>query len=198
MPLSNYDEIKASIKEWTERDDYTDLNLADFIHLAEVDINHLLRVREMEERAVLTTTPNYPYVSLPDRFIEFRPGADAFSLTEGVGVQKAPGVPVHYTIIGEELMLYPTPDKFYEIPVIYYAETPHLSDEIQESVLTKHHPDILLSMSLAKAWAFSFEEGRAIQHRDSAVNKIQSANRESKRSRIGPTPRMSRHGLARV
>ena len=198
MPLSNFDEIKDSIKEWTERDDYTDLQLADFILLAEVDINHLLRVREMEERSVLTTNPAHAYVDLPDRFIEFRPGVDAFKLEAGVSAGLPAGEPVHYTVVGKELMLYPTPDDFYEIPIIYYAEAPHLSDDLQESVLTQYYPDILLFMALSKAWAFSFQEERAAKYRNSALDKINGANRESKRSRVGPTPRMGRHELVRV
>ena len=51
MALSNYSELQSAVADWLERGDLT-ARIPDFIRLAEVQLNRLLRTNPQKLRAV--------------------------------------------------------------------------------------------------------------------------------------------------
>lgn len=69
MALTTYTELKASLADWLHRSDLTS-QIADFVTLAESEINTELRLRLMEADEALTLTSATRTVALPSRYIE--------------------------------------------------------------------------------------------------------------------------------
>ena len=67
MALSTYDELKASIADFLNRDDLTSV-IPDFIKLAETGMNREVRHWRMEKRA--TAQLDSQYTALPSDFLE--------------------------------------------------------------------------------------------------------------------------------
>ena len=67
MAITTYDELKASIASWLNRDDLTAV-IPDFIALAESSINRDLRHYKMVQRADATLDSRY--VQVPEDWLE--------------------------------------------------------------------------------------------------------------------------------
>ena len=76
MAITTYDELKASIASWLNRDDLTAV-IPDFIALAESSINRDLRHYKMVQRADATLDSRY--VQVPEDWLETM----RFSITSG-------------------------------------------------------------------------------------------------------------------
>ena len=58
MALSNYNDLKASIADFLNRDDLTSV-IPDFISLAEAQLNREIRHWRMEDRSIATIDSQY-------------------------------------------------------------------------------------------------------------------------------------------
>ena len=76
MALDTYANLKASIKNWSHRNDLDDLIIDDFIDLAEQDMYHNsqahLMIRCMEKRATADLRTDSRFIVLPTGFINMR------------------------------------------------------------------------------------------------------------------------------
>ena len=69
MALANFTDLKASIADFLNRSDLTDV-IPDFIKLTESDLNRQLRTREMSVR---TRAPlDSQYLQLPEDYLGMR------------------------------------------------------------------------------------------------------------------------------
>lgn len=169
MALATYTDLQASIATWLKRDDLTSV-IPDFIALAESRLMRDLRLRQQITSTTLTTVAGQQSVTLPTDFLEFENVSLRSSQTRSLSYApvehidtKYPteytGTPAVYAIEGQTMLLGPTPDAVYSLPVIYYAKWPALSVTPTNWLLT-NHPGLYLFASLAEAQPYMLDDQR--------------------------------------
>ena len=169
MSLSTFDELKADIADFLNRDDL-DTVIPKFIKLAEADMNRKLRHWRMERRsnAVLDTR----YTSLPQDFID----AVRLQITAPGGIQRlelisnselmdkraltdTAGKPRFYVINDGTIEVYPAPDQDYDLEMVYISSLPDLETNSTNWLLT-YHPDCYLYGALLHSAPYLQEDPR--------------------------------------
>ncbi|SVD62943.1 uncharacterized protein METZ01_LOCUS415797 [marine metagenome] len=158
MALSNYTELQASVADFLNRSDLTDV-IPDFIKMTESELNRVLRTREMSVR---TQGPiSKQYVKLPVDFLGLR---NIELMTSPVTVLEyrnlqnldahraidASGKPIYYSIMQNNIEFAPVPDSEYTLEIVYYQALPALADNTTNWLLDSH-PDIYLYGSLMQS-----------------------------------------------
>jgi len=163
MAITTKDELIAALGNWLERSDLTD-RAADFITLAEAQMNRTLRLRDMETRSTATLTTGDEFFNRPADFLEEK----SLTLSDGStsweldpkpieileAALPATGRPTHYALTGGAIHVYPKPDKTYTATLIYYARIPALSDTQPTNWLLTRAPDAYLYGALSHAAPF--------------------------------------------
>ena len=169
MALSTYDELKASIADFLNRDDLTAV-IPDFIKLAETQMSRDLRHWRQEDRA--TAVVDQQYASLPNNFIEpiriTIPANESHTLelvsTFEISKLRAEGSnrtgrPQQYAVLDQSFELFPTPDADYTVELVYYESIPELGTLTTNWVLT-YFPDAYLYGSLMQSSPYLQEDQR--------------------------------------
>lgn len=170
MGITNYTDLKATVADYLARTDLTS-RIPDFIQLAEIRLRRDLRIRQMLKSVTTTTTGGDSTVSLPPDFLELRdlfvdtnPIRDLQFVTPSVlsrnGRVTESGLPVYYTILGNDFKFAPTPDTNYTIEMLYYAAPTLLSDSNASNVFLANAPDLVLYGSLIEAEPFLMNDSR--------------------------------------
>jgi hypothetical protein len=171
MALSNKGELKTAIADWQLDAGAEITPQADVIvTLARVYINMRLRARDMI--TVATPTITSAEATLPTDFIAPR----RVVFTSGRRIVLKPmtpeqaddwypyrpsGVPQHFTIIGNKLRLYPSPDDATTVELTYYASIAEMAaDENTDWLLTKY-PNIYLAAGQMYAAEYLKEDTEA-------------------------------------
>lgn len=191
MALGTYDELKAAVAAWLERDDLT-AAIPDFIALAETRIARRLRVSDMETTAYALLVNGA--VALPVDFVEARriistaSGAYAMPLeplSPAQAGERYPtsqsGAPIHYSISGNTLSTYPNGGSG-QVTMIYYAKPPALAIYGANWLLTKA-PDVYLFGSILEGALYQkdMDEARAWDDRfGAACELLQAADQRSR------------------
>jgi len=165
MALGTYSDVLAAVASWADRTDLTAI-IPDFVALAEARIARDLRHRKQVTDTTLTATANLQSVSLPSDFLEIEnltitsvsPQATLSVITPEIMDRKFPagwsvGQPQCYTILGDKLILGPTPDAAYSIELDYYARIAALSSTPTNWLLTAN-PMVYLAGALCEAWMY--------------------------------------------
>jgi len=170
MALTTYTELKTSIGDWLNRTDLTSA-IADFISLAEAQIERQLRTRQMINRS--NADINTEYAALPSDFLETK----SFKLTSTNPVTplvfqtidalddlsrrySAASRPKYFGIVGGQIRLIPAPDATYTTELIYYAKLTKLSASVSSNFLLASSPDIYLYGSLLQAAPYLQDDAR--------------------------------------
>lgn len=170
MAITNYTDLKSTVASYLARTDLTS-QIPDFIQLAEIRLRRDLRIRQMLKSVSTTTTGGDPTVSLPPDFLELRdlfvdtnPVRDLQFVTPSVlsrnGRVTESGLPVYYTILGNDFKFAPTPDTNYTIEMLYYAAPTLLSDSNTSNVFLANAPDLVLYGSLIEAEPYLMNDAR--------------------------------------
>ena len=158
MALANYTDLQASVADFLNRADLTNV-IPDFITLTEADLNRSLRVREMSVR---TRAPiSEQYVKLPVDFLGMRNielVTNPVTPLEYRNMQNldlyrasdATGKPVYYSITQNNIEFAPVPDAEYTLEIVYYQKIPALVDNATNWILDTH-PDAYLYGSLMQS-----------------------------------------------
>ena len=158
MALANFTDLKASIADFLNRSDLTDV-IPDFIKLTESDLNRQLRTREMSVR---TRAPlDSQYLKLPEDYLGMRNielVTDPVTVLEYRNLQNldahrasdATGKPLFYSIMQNNIEFAPVPDSEYTLEIVYYQSLPALADNTTNWLLDAH-PDIYLYGSLMQS-----------------------------------------------
>ena len=169
MALATYSDLRSAVADWLARTDLTD-RIVDFIALTEARINRELRCREMVTEAIGTTTVQD--IRIPTDFVEtvklvldtatdapleYRPIEDAELSVSG----STTGQPTMFSILGQNIRLYPSPDAEYAYTLDYYAKVQSLSTDHPTNWLLTKAPDLYLFGALCEASPFLLEDGRA-------------------------------------
>jgi len=183
MTLSTYTGLRDAIGTTLGRSDLTSSNdvTADFITLAEAEINRLLKIRRMIGRA--SATINQEYSTVPSDFAAPRSmkitsvtptGTLEWTSPEAMADDKAlwntsTGQPTKYTVVGNEFEYDPVPGGDYTVALTYYKRITPLADGV--NWLLTAWPDIYLFGACKQAAAY-LDDG---QTEDRFEGKFQKA-----------------------
>lgn len=198
MALSNYTELKSTIADFLNRDDLTSIIPA-FIELAEAQMNRDLRHWRMETRSVGDVDSEYS--TLPTDWIETislhvnGDGTSTLNLSsrEAIANRRAKtenetGRPRLYSHADGAIELFPTPDKTYEIELLYYAKLDVLSSSNATNWLLDEAPDVYLYGALIHSAPYLQEDARAgtwASMYSAAVQKLNAASKAAQMSGTG-------------
>ncbi len=173
MAVTTYTNLVNAVNEYLARDQDTTLiaRIPDFITLCEAKLNRILEHPRMEVRstaAVDTGNDEPEFITLPSDFQSVRrvrlsglPGKPrleymAQSQLEGYRYSRdnTPGIPIYYSIVGDELELAPTPGEDYAIEMVYRANLAALSQSNATNWLIALAPDVYLYGTLLEAAAY--------------------------------------------
>lgn len=171
MALSTYDELQASIADWVNREDLTDV-IPDFISLCEARLRRALRARRMRVRSTITldTTGVYTLpvgvkevVSLYLNETDMK-GVIGFTTAERVNLMRAQwgptGVPQLVALVDRDLLFGPVPDREYTAEIVWDLELTALSDSATSNWMLTYYPDVYLYGSLVHSAPYLKDDER--------------------------------------
>ncbi|NCW70441.1 MAG: hypothetical protein EBV86_18125 [Marivivens sp.] len=170
MALTTYAELKSSVGDWLNRTDLTTV-IADFVSLAEAQIERQLRTRQMIVRA--TASIGTEYSAVPADFLETKSlklntnpvtalqfetvdSLDSLSNTTYL----SSGKPLYFSIVGGQIRVLPIPDTEYTAELVYYAKLTKLSVTNTTNWLLTQAPDVYLYGSLLQAAPYLQDDAR--------------------------------------
>lgn len=200
MALNSYVNLKASIRDWSHRNDMEDSLLDDFIDLAEQDMYHNsdmhLNIRDMEKRATATVSTTERFLALPDGFIQMRrlklnlAQGDTdlkFMAPDQLLLQGVSGQPKFYTVTSQ-LGFDRTPDTAYTIEMQYFASETPLSDANTTNDVLTTFPKVYLYGALSFLYSFTIEPELETKYRALFLDAIRGANTTARAGRYGSAP----------
>lgn len=207
MSIDSYDNLKAAIVDWSHRNnDMTPDRLDQFIDLAEEAMFSSplmpLELRQMETRWTATADTSSRFLALPDGFLEMRrlkvnlSGGDCdiqYLTPEQLPIAGTSGIPKFFTVTNQ-IEFDRTPDSDYTIEMQYYAKPTALSDSNTTNVVLTNHPQIYLHGALSNLYQWTMQNDLAQYHEHKFQTAIRGANKQYKRGRYGPAPKMRIEG----
>ena len=162
MALANYTDLLASVAGWANRTDLTTI-IPDFVALAEARIARDLRLRRQVTNAAISTVAATQSIALPTGFLEIEniglssasPQAVLSVVTPEILDRMYPptfnaGQPVVYALLGDTILLGPTPDSVYTVSVDYYKLWDALTVTDTNWLLT-NYPMVYLAGAMTEA-----------------------------------------------
>ena len=202
MALSTFDELKASIADFLNRDDLTAV-IPDFVKLAETKMNRELRHWRMEKRA--TAQLDSQYTGLPSdflqpiRFVITAADTSVLEQTSALEISKlrdannnAVGRPTSYTILDGSIEVHPTPDATYTLEMLYYETIDTLNAQTTSNWVLTNYPDAYLYGSLIHSAPYLQDDARMASWAALYEKAIGDINSESERSKTGGAGRRIR------
>ena len=172
MALTTYTELKSSLADWLNRTDLTSV-IADFISLAEAQMERQLRTRQMIVRATASFAAAAEYGTVPDDFMEVKSikldtnpvTSLTFQTIEAMDqlsntTYLSSGKPLYFTVVGNQFRLLPIPDGAYTADLVYYAKLTKLSDSNATNWLLTQAPDVYLYGALLQAAPYLQDDAR--------------------------------------
>ncbi len=152
--------LKTDVATWMARTDLTDAQIELAVRLCEAKFTYgygdtlkPLRVRAMETAATLSIASDTvalptDYLGMRSIYIDYTPKVSPkyveASVLRETWPDNASGMPVNYTIEGENIVFGPAPDDTYSAPIIYYKKFDALSDDADTNWALQNRPDIYL------------------------------------------------------
>jgi hypothetical protein len=172
MALTTYAELKTSVGDWLNRTDLATA-IADFVSLAEAQIERQLRTRQMIVRANASFAAAAEYGTVPDDFLETKSikldtnpitylsfqTIDAMDQLSNTTYLSS-GKPLYFSIVGSQFRLLPIPDGAYTAELVYYAKLAKLSNTNTTNWLLTQAPDVYLYGSLLQAAPYLQDDAR--------------------------------------
>jgi len=162
MALDTFTNLKASIADWLNRSDLTNV-IPDFITLAESQLNRELRHYKQQEKA--TASIDTQYSATPSDWLQtvrFHLNDDKSTLLKQTspeeiaklrnGNSNAQGKPEYFSHVSNLIEVWPSPDSSgYTGEILYYAKIQALSSSNETNWLLTMSPDVYLFGSLLQA-----------------------------------------------
>ena len=170
MALDSYSNLKTAVANYLNRTDLTSY-LDDFIDLTEVRHARELRLRPTIIITTTNATGGNNKIPLPSDYLQFvyiqlNSGNKNFiqymSPNEISRIYNSQGnaSPIYYTILGDNIMLGPTPSDSSEIEMCYYKKVQGLSSTNATNEILKNYPDLYLYGCLLEAQPFIMADER--------------------------------------
>ena len=193
MGLSTFSELKASVADWLNRSDLTNV-IPDFILLAETQLNREIRHYKMHNKA--TANIETQYSATPTDWLQsvrFHLNDSSKTLLKQTSPEEiaklrdeadnTSGKPQYYSHIGDLIEVYPSPDQNYEGELLYYQKIETLSDTNTTNWLLQMSPDAYLYGSLLQASPYLQNDERMAVWGTTYQGIINSINGESDNTR---------------
>lgn len=145
MGLSTFDELKAAVADWLDREDLS-VRTGDFIALAEARLNRLMAFSALTARVELEAGAGQAELAAP---ADLR---DALSLVRA-GDGDGDGAAQGFRAEAGRLVLAPPPETPVRL-VLTYRARPRLSEAAPANPVLAEHPDLYLFGALAEAAPF--------------------------------------------
>lgn len=200
MTIATYTELVEEMDAWLNRADLSD-RIPTFIRLFEARMNRLLRNPDMECSATQDTVADTETYALPGNFRQIRqvylntnPKCVLEAMTPQVlrntYTDNTSGQPRAYAVVGESLILAPTPDAAYEMVLSGFEALDALGTGNPTNWLLDDHPDAYLFGSLARADAYLKDDSRVAFWKSAEDEIVSEAIREANTKRLPGTPLM--------
>lgn len=198
MTLTTYAGLQSAIADFLDRQDLT-ASIPTFIALAEARISRDLSHWKQEKR--VTTTFNERYELIPNDFIEAKSlhHADggrimtmaATEMNERRGADDyVAGKPTGVTLTAGQFELFPTPDKAYNVSLLYRGRIPALGADNTSTWLLLDAPDVLLYAALGQSAPYLKDDARLSVWAALYQSAVDALNAESKAAKSIGTVRM--------
>lgn len=193
MSLASYSDLKASIAEFANRSDITDLLLNDFISLAEAEFNNRLRCVEQETVADITVTSRR--VALPVDCLEVRAVEHSASPVKALPFLtpemlarklKESGPPQFYSIIGQQIQVLPIQANA-TLTLTYWAKIPALNNAAPTNWLLTNHPHMYLWECMRQCSIWSKDDNAIIRYAELLSGAFDKLGRSDQGRRFGGT-----------
>ena len=191
MALTTYTELKASIADFLNRDDLTAV-IADFITLAESQINRDVRHWKMEARSSGQQSGGDEYMQIPADWVESirlhltGSGTSAVNLISRDAMadkrernDDTSGTVMYYTHADGQFQLYPTPSADTDFELLYIQKLDALSGSNADNWLLTEAPDVYLYGALIHSAPYLAEDERVAmwaQMYSAAVARLNEAS----------------------
>lgn len=166
MSLANWTGLKAEILVWLrERDDLEDV-IPTFIELTEADFDGKVTHRAMTTKTTLELDGEL--TPLPEDYRGIRSVANStrvltYLTPEALAEQKIvgpSGLPGYYSILGENLQIWPAPTAGDEVEIIYLAKVESLGATNASNWMLDRFPNVYLYGALLQAAPYLDEDAR--------------------------------------
>jgi len=200
MALTTYTELKASIADFLNRDDLTTV-IADFITLAESQINRDVRHWKMEARSSGQQSAADEYMQIPADWVETirlhltGTGTTVVNLIsrdamadKRARAENTSGTPVYYTHADGQFQLYPTPSAETDFELLYIQKLDVLSGSNADNWLLLEAPDVYLYGALLHSAPYLAEDERVAiwaQMYSASVTRLNEASESARFSGSG-------------
>lgn len=198
---SNYTELLAEIAGYTTRGDVEQV-IPLWVQFAEADFNRRLHHRKMVARktatldAARTALPS-DWLSainievngrIPSRLAYLSPS----DLDKARDDYETSGIPLYYTLVGDEIEVAPHPSGTATLEMLYRARIPALSTGNPTNWLLTEAPDLYLFGALAQALPWLEGDARAQSWVDKAEALLAQLNTHDERARYSGGPLVRR------
>jgi len=203
VAITNYGELKTNVADWLNRSDLTSV-IPTFIDGVHSKLNRDLRVRQMVQRA--TASVDAEYSALPADFLEIRDirlNTDPVRSLEAISSEQqnqerqrfgnTSGKPKYFTIVGETVQLFPTPDTTYTMELAYYEKIPDLSSDSDTNWLLTKEPLIYVYGALVHSAPYLKDDERTVVWQTLYRDLFNGLVEENEKSRFGGTTPRMRH-----
>jgi hypothetical protein len=199
MAITTYDELKAAVADFLNRDDLA-TSAATFISLAEAGMQRSLRHWRMEKRA--NAVIDTQYSAIPADFLQ----VIRFHITSGTtrplelisqsellerkaNTSNTLGGPSYYAMTAGEIEVFPVPDGDYDAELHYYSEVPALSAANPTNWVLEYFPDLYLYGALVHSAPYLKEDERTQVWAALYRSAIDAINEDSERGKFGGSGR---------
>jgi hypothetical protein len=202
MAIASYSDLLLAVQDWLFGRTDLEARSPDFIAFAEAKFNRTMKCRQMEARATTAvdmTSATPQYLSLPADFQIMRrirllgmPGQSRLSFATGQQIDDMrdntddrAATPTHFTLLGTELELFPTPAAAVSFEMIYRRNMPALNTTpsggtlIITNWLLALAPDAYLHGALMEAAPYLAEDERIPVWQGKLETTVQELNQLS-------------------
>lgn len=196
----NYTNLKAASIAYADRyDTEVSDNIDTFFAMVESRLNRLLRVYQGVKRATLETVASQQYYALPTGFVSLRdiqietsdgeltldliPPSLGNSITSNDYDR-----PTFYSIVDNQIQLYPTPADATTLEIVYHAQLTGLSTSNATNWIGDLYPDVYLAGLMFEISAFVKDKDSALLWDGRFLSLINEMNEADQNDRwSGPT-----------
>jgi hypothetical protein len=197
MALATYSDLQTTVANYLGRSDLTS-QIPDFINLAELRLSRDVRTRRMLKTVTTTMVVADPTIGLPtdflsirDVFIQGTPRTVLSYISPAIFSSNSRadevGLPVFYTMRGNELELAPKPDSTYVVQMLYYSKPTELSSTTSTNEFLANYPDALLYATLLEAEPYLMNDPRTQTWSslyNQSITRINTSDEESEFSGV--------------
>jgi hypothetical protein len=207
----NYSEIVDISLSYSDRNDIdVTKNIDNFILMAEARMNRLLKTGKQSARVYTPTVADQEFYSLPPDFLGARDiqlntqedESSPFEMLTPVLFNQVRNSPNEsgknfYSIIGQQIQIYPIQDAGLTLEITYYQKVPNLSDttpSAETNWMAEENPDVYLAGITGEIELFAKNYDVAAAWFDRMSTGINEISTSDKETRWSGTPLVMRLG----